>query len=377
MTALPLFDPPLSTSNLVQPDRTVFLHYARAAHDGAPVVEWLETRLAAFHEAAHCIALCNGFWGLVLSIHALAIPGRTDILMPSLTYRRMADVAAWARLRPRFCEVDRRTLACTAATMQAALVPEIGLLLAVHPIVNQCDVSGLVALAAEQGLPLLFDSVESVFEHVPGGKVGGFGDAECFSLHASKLLNGFEGGYVTTNDPALARRLGTLRDGSAADGMDARLNRFHAAMALASLDGLDNQVGRNRARYAAYQRALAGLPGLRLLPFEDSPHASCKTIVAELLPSWPLSRTETLARLNAAQVLARAYYHPPLHMKPMAYPHVPASLPITERLSEAFIVLPCGHHVGLDDIEAVVGLLAEWAGSGRGTTAWAPGEARA
>ena len=354
-----VFDPPVSTSNLVQPDRETVLAYARMAFEGAPVVSLLESRLAAFHQTRHCIALCNGFWALVLAIRALALPGRTDILMPSLTYRRMADVAAWARLRPRFCEVDPKTLACSGQTMREGFHPDVGLLLAVHPIVNQCDVNGLTALSQELGVPLLFDSVESVFEHTGAGKIGGFGRAECFSLHASKLLNGFEGGYITTNDPALAARLASMRDGAGEDAMDARLNRFHAAMALAGLDDLDGQVRRNRERYETYRRLLSRLQGVRLLAFEDGLPTSYKTIVVELTEAWPLSRAKTLERLNASGVLARAYYHPPLHAKPMAYPHVPACLPGTERLSERFMLLPCGHHVGREDIESVVRLLGE------------------
>ncbi len=352
------FDPPISTSNLVAPDRASLMGYARMAHEGAPIVPLLEQRLAEFHRAEHCIALCNGFWGLVLSMHALALPGRTDVLMPSLTYRRMADLAAWARLRPRFCEVDPATLACSAETMRAALTPEVALLLAVHPIVGQCPAPELEDLAAELKLPLLFDSVESVFEWIGDRKIGGFGAAECFSLHASKLLNGCEGGYVTTDDPALAARLQRLRDGRGGDGLDLRLNRLHAAMAMAALDDLDDQVRRNCERYLLYRRLLAPLAGLRLLPFDESGPTSFKTVVLELTAAWPLSRAETLARLNGCNVLARAYYHPPLHQKPMAYPHVAAHLPETDRLAERFMLLPCGHHVEPADIEAVVRLLA-------------------
>lgn len=351
----------LSTSNLVQPDRAAVMRHAWDAYAGAPVVPALEARLAAFHGAAHCVAVCNGFWALVLAMRALAALGRSDVLMPSLTYRRMADVAAWAGLRPRFCEVDPDTLACSAATMRAALAPGVGLLLAVHPIVNTCDVPGLVAFAQETGLPLLFDSVESAFEAVDAGKVGSFGDAECFSLHASKLLNGYEGGYVTTQDPALAARLAALRDGGADDGLDLRLNRFHAAMALAGLDDVQAQISRNRARYALYRTLLAELPGLRLVPFDERHACGFKTILVELMPGWPLSRAATLTRLNSRGMLARAYYDPPLHRKPMAYPHIPARLPTTDALAARFMLLPCGHHVGDAGIRAVVRALAELA----------------
>jgi dTDP-4-amino-4,6-dideoxygalactose transaminase len=353
------FDPPISTSNLVQPDRKTLKGYARSVYQGDPVIEWLETRLAAFHHTSHAITLCSGFWSLVLAIRALAMPGRTDLLMPSLTYRRMADVAAWAGLRPRFCEVDPGSLAATADTMRAALAPEVGLLLAVHPIVGLCDVEGLMALARDTEIPLLFDSVESVYEHAPSGKIGRFGAAECFSLHASKLLNGCEGGYITTKDPALAQRLSQLRDGTAPDGMDLRLNRFHAAMALAALDGLDDQVCRNRNRYDAYRVGLSNIPGLRLLPFDLESPSSCKTIVVELEAHWPCTRMQTLDALHALNVLARPYYHPPLHQKRMSYPHVAATLHDTDALAERFMLLPCGDHVTLDDIADVLHILRE------------------
>lgn len=349
----------LSTSNLVQPGRDAVMRHAWDAYSGRPVVQTLEARLAAFHGTAHCVALCNGFWALVLAMRALALPGRGDVLMPSLTYRRMADVAAWAGLRPRFCEVEPDTLACSAATMRAAMAPEVGLLLAVHPIVNTCDVPGLVALTRETQVPLLFDSVESVFESVDEGKVGSFGAAECFSLHASKLVNGCEGGYVTTDDPRLAVCLAALRDSTDDGGLDLRLNRFHAALALAGLDDLPDQVRRNRERYDLYRHLLAPLPGLRLVPFNEEHPCSFKNILVELLPAWLHSRADTLGRLNAAGMLARAYYDPPLHRKPMAYPHVPAHLPGTDALAGRYMLLPCGHHVGPDDIGAVVQALAE------------------
>ena len=62
--------------------------------------------------------------------------------MPSLTYRRLADIAAWIRLKPRFCEVDPETLAVTAETVAPCLNHETALILAAHPIVNCCDVRG-------------------------------------------------------------------------------------------------------------------------------------------------------------------------------------------------------------------------------------------
>jgi dTDP-4-amino-4,6-dideoxygalactose transaminase len=284
--------------------------------------------------------------------------------MPSLTYRRLADVVAWAGLTPHFCEVDATSLAIAPAQAAACINDDTALLLGVHPIVNCCDAPGLEALSERSGIPLMFDAVESVYETVGGRKVGSFGSAEVFSLHASKLVNGFEGGYVTTNDPALAARLHIMRgfgfqgqDNIECLGINAKLNEVHAAMALAGLDDLEDQVLRNRARYRRYQQVLADIPGLRLLAFDEQERTSFKTIVVELNDAWPMSRAETLALLNAEGVLSRAYYWPALHTKKMQYPTVPAHLPLTEVLSERFMLMPCGHLVSEADIVAVADLL--------------------
>ena len=366
-----IFATPVSTSNLVRPSIERFLAYSRVFHEAhrytndGQLVRELEQRLAELHHTRHAVAMANGFWALVLTIKCLALPGRSEVVMPSLTYRRLADVVAWAGLKPCFSEVDSSTLAIGAKEAAACIGNDTALLLAVHPIVNCCDAPGLEALAADSAIPLMFDSVESVYETVDGGrKIGGFGLAECFSLHASKLVNGFEGGYVTTNDDQLAARLRKLRgfgfqgqDNVEELGINAKLNEIHGAMALAGLDDLPDQVRRNRDRYRIYQRELDGLDGIRLLTFDESERTSFKTIVVEVTDDWPISRADTIKLLNEEGILSRAYYSPPLHSKKMAYPSVPARLPLTDVLSERYMLMPCGHLVDEADIVAIVGML--------------------
>lgn len=367
-----LFRAPKSTSNLVRPDFEIFLNYSRLFYDqhqytnGGSLVRLLERRLANFHQADFCITFCSGFWGLALAMTALALKGKNEVIIPSLTYRRMADIAAWAKLKPRFCEVEENSLAANAETVGRCINENTALIVGVHPVVNCCDIKGLVELAKAHAIPLLFDSVESPFESTPNGKVGSFGNAECFSLHASKLLNGFEGGYLTTNDAALARQLTSARrfgldgEGNATIlyGLNAKMNDIHAAMALSSLDDLEDQVSRNRQRYYTYKKLLPFVPGIRLVEFNETLPTSYKNIVIEFLAGWPLTRADTLRILNAEKIFARAYYSPPLHRKRMTYAHISADLPLTDHLSGKFALLPCGHFVTSGDIHQIVGFLS-------------------
>jgi dTDP-4-amino-4,6-dideoxygalactose transaminase len=105
-------------------------------------------------------------------------------------------------------------------------------------------------------------------------------------------------------------------------------------------------------------RELLRSSGLRLLEFDETQKTSYKNIVVELTGGWPLTRAETLEILHAEGALARPYYAPPLHRKSMSYPYVPVTLPVTDRLAEIFMLLPCGHFVSEADIDALCGLLA-------------------
>jgi dTDP-4-amino-4,6-dideoxygalactose transaminase len=365
------FLPPKSIGSLANPDPTKVLHYSRIFYDqhwytnNGPVNRLLENRLAEWHQVEHCVTFASAFWGISLAIRFLSIPGRCEVITPSLTYRRMGEIIASAGMVPRFCDVDSETLAQTAETTRPCINQDTALILGAHPTVNCCDADGLERLSAETGVPLLFDSVESAFETTKGRRVGTFGRAEGFSLHATKLINGFEGGYLVTNDHELADRLKLMRgfgipeeDEIVCFGMNAKLNEIHAATAMASLDDLDGLIERNRQRYIAYRELLDEVDGLTVCLFDETEQTSFKNILVRLGGEWPLSRDDTLAILQAEGALARPYYSPALHIHKAGFETRFGDLPVAERVSQQYMLLPCGDQMLLSDIAVLAGLLS-------------------
>lgn len=169
--------------------------------------------------------------------------------MPSLTYRRMSDIAAWLDLTPRFCDIDFDSFSLQRYNVEKCINENTAIVVAPHPIVNICDVKGIEDLCREKKIPLLFDSVESYYAEINNKKIGGFGDVECFSLHASKFINGFEGGYITTNNRQIANKISQFLKGGLVrknkiikPGIKLNLPNYHAALALSSLYGIKNNL---------------------------------------------------------------------------------------------------------------------------------------
>ena len=127
------------------------------------------------------------------------------------------------------------------------------------------------ASPSENGLRLFFDAAHAFGSMHGGTKVGGFGDAEVFSLSPTKVVVAAEGGVIATNDDLLAERCRIGRDyGNPGDydcrfvGLNARMSELHAATALASLEDLDERLAERNRLAAAYTAALAGIPGIRI-----------------------------------------------------------------------------------------------------------------
>ena len=102
--------------------------------------------------------------------------------------------------------------------------------------------------------------------------IGSFGSAEIFSFHATKFLNTFEGGAVTTNDDELAAKIRLMknfgfsgRDNVIFIGTNGKMNEASAAMGLTGLESLEEFITTNYRNYKQYQADLSGIPGLRLL----------------------------------------------------------------------------------------------------------------
>ena len=364
------FDPPKSIGSLANPDPEKVLRYSGIFYDrrwytnNGPVNRMLEARLAEWHGAARCVTFASAFWGLSLAIRRLALPGRREVVTPSLTYRRMGEIIASAGMIPRYCDVDPDTLAQSAETTRSCVNDDTALILGAHPTIDCCDAEGLEQLSVETGVPLLFDSVESAFETSNGRRVGTFGRAEGFSIHATKLVNGFEGGYIVTDDQELAEALKLMRgfgipeeDQIVSFGMNAKLNEIHAATAMASLDDLPALVQRNESRYRAYEALLDGSDGLSLRRFDESEQTSFKNVLVRVSEELPVTRDEILAVLQAEGALARPYYSPALHLHKTWFEARFDALPAAERISRDYMLMPCGDQMSLNDIATVVDLL--------------------
>jgi dTDP-4-amino-4,6-dideoxygalactose transaminase len=331
-----------------------------------PAVLEFERRLAEMVGVQHCIAMCNGTIALEIAIRALGMTG--EVIVPSWTFVATAHALQWQEVTPVFCDVDPGTHTLNPSKVEALITPRTSGIVGVHLWGRGCSVEELTAIAQRRKLKLLFDAAHAFGCSHQGRMIGGFGDAEVFSFHATKFLNTFEGGAVVTNDDALAKKIRLMTNFGFAGydhvvyvGTNGKMPEISAAMGLTSLESMAEFIDVNRLNWQQYRTELADLRGVELLSYDEQERCNYQYVVLEVdAATTGLHRDWLLEILHAENVLARRYFYPGVHrMEPYRsyFPHAGMLLPETEALAQRVLLLPTGTGVGPEDISRICGII--------------------
>ena len=325
-------------------------------------VQELERKLEKYLGVKHCIAMCNATIALEISIRALGMTG--EVIVPSFTFVATPHSLQWQQITPVFCDIDPVSHSLDPQRIEALITPRTTGIVGVHLWGKPCAVEALADIAQRRNLRLLYDAAHAFGCSHEGQMIGCFGDAEVFSFHATKFFNTFEGGAVTTNDDDLAARIRLMKNFGFAGyddvtyiGTNGKMSEMSAAMGLTSLEQVDNLIEVNRRNHQAYASGLAGLPGVRLVPYQGRDKYNYQYVVLEIdAEQTGVERDALMRTLHAENVMARRYFFPGCHnMEPYRsyFPHAGLLLPETEKLVTKVISLPNGTAVSTENIASI------------------------
>jgi FlaA1/EpsC-like NDP-sugar epimerase/dTDP-4-amino-4,6-dideoxygalactose transaminase len=328
--------------------------------NGALVRE-LEERVADRLRVDHVVAVSSCTSGLMLVVQALVEGRPGPVVLPSFTFSASAHAVAWNGRTPRFVDCDPNTFQMDLARAEAAL-DGASALMPTHVFGAPCSPEAVEKLAASTGVPVVFDAAHAMGATFHERPVGGFGDAEVFSLTPTKPMVAGEGGLIATHEADLAARLRLGRDyGNPGDydtrfvGLNARMSEFHAAMALESLALLDRTLARRRELALRYVAGLADVPGIRsqVVPLADLSTYKDFTITVDA-DQFGIDRNQLVAVLAAEGIDTRNYFDPPVHRQQAYRDEPPLCLPTTEAVSGSVVSLPIYPDLSVDDVNIVI-----------------------
>jgi dTDP-4-amino-4,6-dideoxygalactose transaminase len=329
----------------------------------------LEDELVAYCGTKHAIGCASGSDAILLALMALDVgPGDEVITTP---YSFFATVSSITRLGATavFVDIDPVTYNIDPLQIEAKITSRTKAIEPVH-LYGQCsDMAAINAVAEKHGIPVIEDAAQAIGAEENGMRAGSMSAVGCFSFYPSKNLGGMgDGGFVTTNDDALAAKLRALRVHGAEEkyyhkyvGLNSRLDGFQGAVLRVKLPHLDGWTDKRRANARNYDRLFTdlGLTEQIGLPAE---RRAAKHIYNQYIIRVPGRRDELRAFLTEKGIGTDIYYPVPLHLQEcFAYLGHPAGdFPESEKAANETLALPVYPELQAAQQQYVVDLVAKF-----------------
>ncbi len=293
-----------------------------------PKVRQFEEDFAKRHQVKHAIAVTSATTALHLALVALDIKPGDEVIVPAFTWVSTANVVLHQGAEVVFCDIDPKTFNIDPAKLADKITDKTRAIMAVHLFGLCADMDGIREVAGD--IPIVEDGACAAGAAYKGVPAGGLGTMGCFSFHPRKSVTTGEGGMVTTNDDALAEKLGILRNHGASIseeqrhhgprpyilpdfdvcGYNYRMTDLQGAVGVVQLGKLDTFINEREEWADYYRKELAGVDWLKLPEFSDDyKHGwqSFVTLVDE--EKAPYSRNEIMEKLQAKGISTRPGTH--------------------------------------------------------------------
>lgn len=321
-------------------------------------VELFEEEFAAYCETKYAVGLDTGISALELALRAHGVGAGDEVITVSHTFIATVSSISFTGARPVFVDVNPATYNMDATQIEAAITPRTKAILPVHLYGQPADMDGILAVARRHGLIVIEDACQSHGARYKGRRVGGLGDAGCFSFYPGKNLGAYgDGGMLVTNNAAIADQVRMLRNYGQREkyhhlflAYNRRLDTLQAAVLRVKLRKLDEWNASRQSAARAYGELLKEVENIILPAVADN-----RSHVYHLYVIQHLRRDALLAGLREQGVPAGLHYPTPVHLQPcyeqLGVPR--GSLPVTEALASRVLSLPIFPEISLDQVQYV------------------------
>jgi dTDP-4-amino-4,6-dideoxygalactose transaminase len=332
-----------------------------------PEVDALERELARALGVAHAVTVSSGTDAILATLMALGVGPGDEVITPTFSFFATAGCVARVGGTPKLVDIDPASYNVDPQAVRAAITSKTKAIVPVHLYGQMADMSALMDVANERGIPVIEDACQAIGALQHGREAGTIGTAGCFSFFPSKNLGAFgDAGLVVTNDDALAHELTLLRNHGAEPkyfhkriGGNFRLDALQAAVLRVKLPHLDRWTEARRANARRYDElfADAGLTSKLGLPRELP---GFHHIFNQYIIRVP-ERDRVRGYLTEQGIGTEIYYPVPFHLQECfaALGHRRGDFPHAEEAADSTLALPIYGELTVQQQQAVVSAIRE------------------
>lgn len=343
-----------------------------------------EEHYAAYIGTRHCISCGNGLDALKLMLQGEMILGRMqpgdEVLVAANTYIATILAITSVGLTPILIEPSIDTLQMDDSLIESHITGKTRALLTVH-LYGKCSVTpNMIAICKKHHLLLFEDNAQAhgciyrgktSVDGWDGKRTGSLGTAAAHSFYPGKNLGALgDAGAVTTDDDDLAEVIRALGNyGSARkyvfdyQGRNSRMDEIQAAVLDVKLAHLDETNERRQDLAQLYLKYLGedkrtGMQNLKMIP--SKLYSPKESNVVHIFPILSSRRDELQQYLKENGVGTMIHYPIPPHQQKCYAEWNHLHLPITEKIHQQELSLPCNQSMTEEDVERIAELIRKF-----------------
>ena len=326
-------------------------------------VREFEQKFANFCGVKHAICVSSGTAAIFLSLIALDIKPKDEVIVPSFSFIATASPILHAGAKPIFIDIDLKTYTMPHSEVKRKLSKRTKAIIPVHLFGHPTDMAPIMEIAEENDLFVVEDACQAHGAEYKKQKVGGIGHVACFSFYPSKNMTVCgDGGIITTNNEEIAEKIRMLRNHGRQEkyvhkmiGYNLRFNEIQAAIGIKQLEKLSSW---NKARRKIAQTYNKALDDLVVTPTEEpwAKHVYHMYVIRT-------QKRDKLRDFLKNNLISTGIHYPiPIHKQPAITNTLgqQSSLRNSEIAAKTVLSLPIYPHLNTNQIECISTKISEF-----------------
>ncbi len=293
------------------------------------MVRQFEESFAAFQHCRYGVSVCNGTVALEMALQVAGVGPGDEVIIPAISFISSATAVSRVGAMPVFVDIEQDGFNIDPECAARAVTAKTRAIMPVHFGGPVADMDRLTELARSRNLILIEDAAHAHGSEWNGKRAGSFGLAGSFSFQNGKVITAGEGGMLTTNDTAFAERLRAFANcGRKAGesfyfhftlGTNLRMTAFQAAVLIAQLERLPDQIRHRAASERRLRGELADVEGIsfRRVPMQVTAHSHYLLVGRIDAARFGKTRDEFQRGLAEAGIPCTPFYPHTLYQNPL------------------------------------------------------------
>lgn len=324
----------------------------------------LQRQLLEYLDVDNLELLVNGHMALELTLQAMNLQG--EVITTPFTFASTTHAIVRNGLTPVFCDIEPDTYTIDVSKIESLITDNTCAIMPVHVYGNICNIEEIERIAHKYDLKVIYDAAHTFGETYKDKGIGSFGDASCFSFHATKVFNSIEGGAVCYRDKYIGEILYDLKNfgihgPEEVDGIgaNAKMNEFCAAMGICNLRHVDEEIEKRRIVVERYRSRLENVDGIKLNCIQKdvkSNYAYFPVVFDEKV--FGSSRNEVFDKLAENGIGARKYFYPLTNTFAAFHGRYDVKeTPVALHISKRILTLPLYADLSLEDVDRICDII--------------------